>query len=88
MEFDRDKYNFLHPHHPYRGEVKPEHLVFNANLQEFAQKVSYICNLETAGKISPEEAYSQIKSLWKELKTSRKELGIPKKPLNGNKNEG
>ena len=30
MEFDRDKYIFLHPHHPYRGDVKPENLVFNA----------------------------------------------------------
>lgn len=81
MESNQDKYNFLHPHNPYRGEVKPENLVFNANLQEFAQQVSYVCNLETGGKISPEQAYSQIKSLWKEVKRSRKQLGIPKKPL-------
>lgn len=68
--------NFLHPRNSYHGKVKPENLVFNANLQEFAQKVSYICNLETAGKIETEEAYHKIKALWKTLKTSKKELGI------------
>lgn len=68
--------NFLYPRHPYHGKVKPENLVFNSNLQEFAQRVSYICNLETGGKLPPEQAYKEIKSLWKELKRSKKELGI------------
>lgn len=68
--------NFLYPHSRYRGQVKPENLVFNANLQEFAQRISYICNLETGGKISPEESYQQIKVLWKQLKKSKKQLGI------------
>lgn len=68
--------DFIYPRHPYHGEVKPENLVFNSNLQEFAQKISYICNLETGGKLPPEKAYKQIKSLWKELKRSKKELGI------------
>ena len=85
MESNQDKYNFLYPHNPYRGKVKPENLVFNANLQEFAQKVSYICNLETGGKIPPEDAYKQIKSLWKKIKRSKKELGIGKEPFDGNK---
>ena len=85
MESNQEKYNFLHPHSSYRGQVKPENLVFNANLQEFAQKVSYICNLETGGKIPPQDAYKQIKSLWKEVKRSKKELGIGKNPLEGNK---
>lgn len=71
-----DREGFLYPHASYRGEVKPENLVFNANLQEFAQKVSYLCNMETAGKITPERAYQEIKQLWKELKRSKKELGI------------
>ena len=52
-----DKNSFLYPRRRYHGQVKPENLVFNANLQEFAQRVSYICNLETSGKLSPEEAY-------------------------------
>lgn len=67
---------FFHPHARYRGQVKPENLVFNANLQEFAQKVSLISCLETGGKLSPQESYEQIESLWKQLERSRKELGI------------
>lgn len=77
-----DKENFLLPRSRYRGQVKPENLVFNANLQEFSQRVCYISNLETNGKISPEQSYKQIKALWKELKRSRKQLGIGKSPFN------
>jgi polyhydroxyalkanoate synthesis regulator phasin len=55
-------------------------LVFNANLQEFAQRVSLIANLETSGKLSPEESYKQVKALWKQLKTSKKQLGIGQQP--------
>ncbi len=70
------KFNFLHPRARYRGVVKPENLLFNANLQEFSQRVSYICALETGGKLSPEESYREIKSLWKQLKHSKRQLGI------------
>lgn len=73
-----DKNDFLYPYQRYRGDFTPENLAFNANLQEFAQKVSIICNLETSGKLSAEVAYKQIKALWKELKESKKELGIGK----------
>lgn len=76
-----NKDNFLYPRGRYYGQVKPENLVFNANLQEFAQKVSYVCNLETGGKMPPEEAYEQIKLLWKELKRSKKELRIGEDPF-------
>lgn len=76
-----DKENFLYPRGRYYGQVKPENLVFNANLQEFAQKISYICNLETSGKIPPEQAYEQIKDLWKNLKRSKQELGIGENPF-------
>jgi hypothetical protein len=71
-----DKYNFLYPRSRYHGQVKPENLIFNANLQEFAQRVGYISCLETSGKLSPEEAYYQIKALWKQLKRSKQELAI------------
>jgi polyhydroxyalkanoate synthesis regulator phasin len=74
---------FLYPRSRYYGRVKPENLVFNANLQEFAQRVSIICNLETNGKLSPEEAYTQIQALWKQLKRSKKQLGIGEKPSEG-----
>lgn len=76
-EGDRQNYqkdNFLFPRARYRGEFTPEQLAFNANLQEFAQRVGVICALETSGKIPSADAYSQIKDLWKTLKQSKKEL--------------
>jgi hypothetical protein len=48
--------------------------------RSLAQRISFICNLETNGKISSEEAYNQIKALWKQLKHSKKQLGIGGKP--------
>lgn len=74
MASHREKDQFLYPRSSYYGKFTPENLVFNANLQEFAQKVSYICNLETGGKIDQMAAYEQIKILWKQLKASRKQL--------------
>jgi len=79
-----DKSDFLYPRSRYYGQVKPENLVFNANLQEFAQRVGYICSLQTGGKLSPEEAYEQIKELWKQLKRAHKQLGIGENPFLGN----
>jgi hypothetical protein len=81
------KEDFLYSRGRYYGHVKPENLLFNANLQEFAQKVSYICNLETGGKIPPGEAYKEIKSLWKQLKHSKKELKIDEQPFLSNGSE-
>ncbi len=68
------KDNFINPTSKYHGEFTPGNLAFNTNLQEFANRVSYICNLETNGKISPDEAYDKIKKLWKTLKNSKTEL--------------
>jgi hypothetical protein len=73
-----DRSEFLYPHSRYRGAVHPENLVFNANLQEFSQRVSLICGLQTNGKLSPEDSYKQVRKLWKELKRSKKTLGIGK----------
>ncbi|MGF1478994.1 MAG: hypothetical protein ACFB4I_05830 [Cyanophyceae cyanobacterium] len=84
---EKDKNDFLYPRSSYHGEVKPENLVFNANLQEFTQKVSYICNLETAGKMTPLEAYDKIKELWKQLKKSKKELGVGEAPFESGEDE-
>ncbi len=75
---DRDE--FIFPRNRYYGDFKPENVVFNANLQEFAQRVNYICNLETGGKLPPDEAYEAIKDLWKQLKASKRELNIGDKP--------
>ncbi len=73
-DHSQKKEEFLYPRGKYYGEFSLENLVFDANLQEFAQRISYLCNLENNGKISPEDAYNQIKSLWKQLKQSKKEL--------------
>lgn len=76
-----DRSEFLYPRSRYHGTIKPENLVFNANLQEFAQQVSYVCNLETAGKISPEDAYQRIRLLWRQLKQTKKQLGVGENPF-------
>lgn len=73
---NHEKEGFLFPRASFRGEFTPENLVFNANLQEFAHKINYVCNLETSGKISANQAYAQIKTLWKELKASVKNMNI------------
>ncbi|MEC4984662.1 MAG: hypothetical protein SAJ37_22695 [Oscillatoria sp. PMC 1068.18] len=78
---DNDKNNFFYPHSTYRGQVKPENVVFNANLQEFAQRVNYICNLETGGKVAPDQAYKQIRELWHQLTQSREQLRIGENPF-------
>ncbi|MEQ9669654.1 DUF7219 family protein [Coleofasciculus sp. G2-EDA-02] len=72
---------FFYPHSRYYGDIKPENLVFNANLQQFAQQVNYICNLETAGKVEPEAAYKQIKDLWHRLRRSKQELAVGQHPF-------
>ena len=72
----QDKENFLCPRSKYYGRFTVNNLAFNANLQEFSQRVGYISNLQTAGKISPQTAYKQIQGLWKQLKHSKKQLNI------------
>lgn len=59
---------------PKSKEFTPGHLVFNANLQEFANKINIIVGLETSGKLAKKEAYKQIKSLFKQLKESKQNL--------------
>jgi hypothetical protein len=71
---EQQKQQFLFPLSKYYGEFNLPNLAFDANLQEFAQKISYVCNLETNGKISSEEAYKSIKNLWHQLKASKQEL--------------
>jgi hypothetical protein len=45
---------------------------FERALARFGDKVGLIAGLEIAGKLSPEDAYQQIKDLYKELKKLRK----------------
>jgi hypothetical protein len=69
-----DKDSFLNPISNFRGEFTPQNLAFDANLQEFTNRISIICALETGGKISPNEAYQQIKELWNKLDKSKEHL--------------
>ncbi len=75
---NRIKNEFIYPKSSYRGEFTPENMMIDANLQEFALRISYICNLETNGKITAQQAYFQIKQLWQQLSDSAENLGIDK----------
>ena len=77
---DEFKDQFLNPKSKFYGDFSPENLAFDANLQEFANRVSIICSLETGGKITSLEAYEQIKDLWKQVKASKKNLLDQPKP--------
>jgi len=45
---------------------------FERALARFADKIDIIVGLEISDKISPEDAYQQIKGLYKDLKKLRK----------------
>ena len=52
----------------------PQRAAFHQNLEQFADKISLIVGLQANWKISQEEAYEQIKKLWKIQKINRKDL--------------
>ncbi|MEM9157071.1 MAG: hypothetical protein AAGB13_18880 [Cyanobacteria bacterium P01_F01_bin.33] len=65
---------YLYPYDRYSGRFDPQHLAFNANLQEFSQRVSYVICLQTGGKLTPEDAFNRIASLWEQLQKSKEHL--------------
>ncbi len=71
-----DRESFLTPKARFQGDFTPENLAFDSNLQEFAQRVAYVCALETAGKITPAEAHRRIRVLYEQLERSREGLRI------------
>jgi hypothetical protein len=73
-EQERAKYQMLNPRSSFSGDFSPANLLMDANLQEFANRTGIICALENGGKISPQDAYEQIKSLWAELSRSKNDL--------------
>lgn len=76
---------FLFPRSRYYGSIHPESLIFNANLQEFSQRVNYISGLHTNGKLSAKDTFQQIEALWAELERSKEQLGIGKRPFESQK---
>ena len=71
---NQEKDKLLYPTSKYYGKFTPENLAFNSNLQEFANRIGYLCSLETNGKLTPQETYQRIKKLWKQLKVFKQEL--------------
>lgn len=53
-----------------------DELSMRKNLQEFTQRLNYICDLETNGKISPIEAYEEVEFMWHHLTRIRQEQPI------------
>jgi len=64
------KDQFLYPRSRYYGSYTPENLIFNANLQEVAQKILILAALHTGGNLSSTEAFAQVEQLWQQLEKS------------------
>lgn len=62
----------LEAHTSYRGrDWSPQRLMFHQNLESFADRVGLIVGLQSNGKMSQEEAYTEIRKIWKDLKDSK-----------------
>jgi glutathione peroxidase-family protein len=48
--------------------------MFHQNLESFADRVGLVVGLQSNCKVSQEQAYAQIRSIWKELKDSKDAL--------------
>ena len=71
----------MEAHASYRGnDWSPERLLFHQNLESFAERVGLIVGLQANGKLSQEQAYAQIRAIWKELKDSKGALINGKTP--------
>lgn len=72
---DRTKDHFLYPYRSRaHSDLSPTQILFSANLQEFAQKVSLMCALESNGKLTPHETFDRIRQLWGSLERSKRAL--------------
>ncbi|MDA0716897.1 MAG: hypothetical protein O2839_01595 [Cyanobacteria bacterium] len=65
----------MEPHSAYHGsDWTPERLMFHQNLESFAERVGLVVGLQSNGKVSQEQAYAEIRRIWKELKDSKSNL--------------
>jgi hypothetical protein len=67
---------FLYPHRSHTDQADSMARAFDEKLEDFAQQVSYTCNLEVGGKLSPADAYERLGNLWQQLQVYKEELGI------------
>lgn len=58
----------------YGPDWSPQRVAFHQNLEEFADRVGLLVGLQSNGKVTQEEAFDQIKTLWKTLKLSKNDL--------------
>lgn len=59
--------DFIYPHCDYPGNYSPEDLGYIdtlKNLKTFLEKLNYICNSQTTGELSLEDACKQIYEVW------------------------
>jgi len=70
------KEEFLYPTPPINPDADMSFLDIAQinNLNNFTHHVSYLTNMAIGGKITTEDAYKQIKNLYKAIRQSRKSL--------------
>lgn len=70
------KEEFLYPTPPINpdSDVSFVEIAQINNLNNFSHHVSYLTNMAIGGKITPNEAYKEIKKLYKAMKQSHKSL--------------
>lgn len=70
------KEEFLYPTPPINPDADMSFLDIAQinNLNNFTHHVSYLTNLAIGGKMTTEDAYAEIKKLYKAMRQSRKSL--------------
>ena len=70
------KEEFLYPTPPINPDADMSFLNIAQinNLNNFTHHVSYLTNMAIGGKITVEDAYAEIKKLYKAMRQSRKSL--------------
>jgi hypothetical protein len=71
----------MEAHSSYRaGDWTPQRLLFHQNLESFAERVGLLVGLQSNGKVTQEEAFAEIRRMWKDLKDSKSTLLNQQKP--------
>ena len=70
------KEEFLYPSPKLNPDIDMSFLemALTNNLSNFSHHVSYLTNMAVGGKMKPEDAYDEIKKLYKAMKRSHKSL--------------
>jgi len=74
---DQSLQHFLYGYASYRQSGLPEQQAFNRMLQYFSQRVMYLSNLHSNGKLSSEDLISSVDALWVEIEECKAHLDHP-----------